>query len=202
MIYSPILTEKNMKTNVKEKQIFDKIKYSIKVTQGNFYAIERLGIFYFQILLSYYNLDTFVFMDNSSHFIYLSIVHLLPLFGYSVWNCIPIVYSEVMGPFFFLNKSFSAKKWWRVCWGRSRPIPLNLKWLNLQDNRLQFYIANSGGNVFLGCKNIFMITRTWLTSLWKGWRSNPASSNSAWIWTLALALLAVEINVFRNLKRS
>ena len=40
------------------------------------------------------------------------IVHFLPVFGClgdSAWNCIPTVYSVVMGSYFFSNQDFSAK---------------------------------------------------------------------------------------------
>ena len=40
------------------------------------------------------------------------IVHFLPVFGClgdSAWNCIPTVYSVVMGLYFFSNQDFSAK---------------------------------------------------------------------------------------------
>ena len=41
-----------------------------------------------------------------------TIVHFLPVFGClgdSAWNCIPTVYSVVMGSSFFSNQDFSAK---------------------------------------------------------------------------------------------
>ena len=46
------------------------------------------------------------------------IVNFLPVFGclgYSVLNCIPTIYSVVMGSSFFLTKTFQPREWSRAC---------------------------------------------------------------------------------------
>jgi hypothetical protein len=46
------------------------------------------------------------------------LVHFLPVFGClgdSAWNCIPTVYSVVMGSSFFLTKTFQLREWSGSC---------------------------------------------------------------------------------------
>ena len=64
-------------------------------------------------------------MIQSKCIFWAEIVHFLPVFGClgdSAWNCIPTVYSVVMGLYFFSNQDFSAKGVVKgVCvWGSAR----------------------------------------------------------------------------------
>ena len=69
-----------------------------------------------------------------------TIVHFLPVYGClgdSAWNCIPTVYSVVMGSSFFLTMTFQLREWSRACVCGVSPetTPLAEKsWLEKMDN--------------------------------------------------------------------